>query len=86
MLFYILLFMLIVLSLTAFIVWLRIKEADRMDQMVLDNLLTTQERQHYIDEYKKFIAAKMIYGATRGDKLDIEVVQALIKEKRQEQK
>lgn len=50
--------------------------------MVLLNLLTEEEKKHFIQEYKKIITAKLIYDLISEDRLDIEIAHKVVKERR----
>lgn len=70
------------LSLLGYIVYWRYKANQRLDRMALLNLLTEEEKAHYINEYKKVITAHLVYQLIAEKKLDIETAHEIVKERR----
>ena len=77
-----LVFLLCFFTLTTIILillYFRQTETHKLDHMSLKNLLTDQEKDYYINEYKKMLTAKFIFEHMAEDKENIEIAREIIK-------
>ncbi len=58
-------------------------ENTKLDHMVLQNLLTEDEKKIYINEYKNIIACKVIFDHMSDNKNAIEITREVIKSRRE---
>jgi len=82
MLFYLTVSFVSLLLVISCIIYLRYKESRKLDRMVLQNLLTEEERRHFIAEHRKAIAAKTVYELLAEKKFNIEIAREIVKERR----
>lgn len=73
---------LFLLAIGAYIVYVRYSATRRYDRMALLNLLTEEEKKYFIHEYKKTIAAQLVYELIAEQKLSIEIAHEVVKERR----
>jgi hypothetical protein len=64
------------------IVYLRRSDNIRLDRMGLQNLINDQEKEYYINEYKKILTAKFIYETMVEDRSKMDITRELIKKSR----
>ena len=84
MILFLLLIFFSLLSLVLLLFYFRSTENSRLDYNALQNLLSDQEKAYYIDEYKKILAAKIIYERmVSDDKSELEVAREVIKSRRE---
>ena len=61
------------------ILYFRQTEATKLDHMSLKNLLTDEERDYYINEYKKNLTAQFVFEHMAEEQDRIEIAREIIK-------
>jgi hypothetical protein len=72
------------LSVLCLVLYFRYLENAKLDKMALNNMLTDEEKRHFIAECKKIITAQLVYELMAEKKYPVEVAREVVREMRDE--